>query len=421
MRQQVERYLAQVTQSIRSTKARAAVEQELTYHFEQRIDALMSQGYQEQEAEAKVIEGMGNPLTVGQEMAKIHKPTIDWLLLSNYVMILGLGVIIFYVITFPSHINHMPLFSRQLIFGTIGLAITLLIMFINYRYLLKWWYITLVMGGLLTITMELFGSEISGRPFIFLFNWNINNWFTMLFYLLGFAGLLNSRMKQGKLYSYTTLMYWLPIYFFIDQVTFLIAVFYFITLTIMVLFANLRWKEKLTIMTVQLATGLAFAVYTWTQFSAYVQFRLSGFFFPNEQGDPYLYLQIRQLFKESTMLGNRSEWGGYELVHTELIFPYLVNRLGWLFGAVLLSLLILLLGRLVKIGWQTKDPFGQTLVVLGTTVIGLSIVWNTGMMFGLLPIAGVPLPFISYGGQFTVIFSIYIGLILSVNRKKQLN
>lgn len=103
-------------------------------------------------------------------------------------------------------------------------------------------------------------------------------------------------------------------------------------------------------------------------------------------------------------------------VHADSIFAIIAEETGFLFAGGLLVLLFLIAVRSLKIAKQAPDQFGRLLV-------GGIVVWfltqsllNIGAMVGLLPLTGVPLPFISHGGTALMIEMAAVGMILNVSR-----
>ena len=88
---------------------------------------------------------------------------------------------------------------------------------------------------------------------------------------------------------------------------------------------------------------------------------------------------------------------------------------GCLLFLVLFTLLIL---RGLEIAYETDDTFGALVVVGVTTMIAFYVLVNVGMTTGLLPVVGVPLPFVSYGGSAMLTMWIGVGLILNVRMRK---
>lgn len=100
--------------------------------------------------------------------------------------------------------------------------------------------------------------------------------------------------------------------------------------------------------------------------------------------------------------------------YTDSIFCVLGERFGIVGGMLLLGLYGLLIWRGLALAQRTEEPFGRLLVVGVMTMIGAQVVINTGMLVGLLPITGVPLPLVSYGGSGLVATAAALGMVVSV-------
>lgn len=108
--------------------------------------------------------------------------------------------------------------------------------------------------------------------------------------------------------------------------------------------------------------------------------------------------------------------------HTDFIFSVVGEEWGLIGAIVLLLLYAFILYKILKIGRQSKDLVGQMICAGTFTGLMFSIFWNIGMTVGIVPISGIPLPFMSHGNSF--IFSNYIIIALVMNigmRKKKIN
>ncbi len=104
--------------------------------------------------------------------------------------------------------------------------------------------------------------------------------------------------------------------------------------------------------------------------------------------------------------------------HTDFIFTAVGEDLGFVGGAALLLLYALLAWRLWRIALLSSDFFG-TLVAIGVlAMFAIQIFENVGMTMGLMPITGIPLPFMSYGGSAVIASFIAIGLVLSIHMRR---
>jgi rod shape determining protein RodA len=100
--------------------------------------------------------------------------------------------------------------------------------------------------------------------------------------------------------------------------------------------------------------------------------------------------------------------------HTDFIFSVIAEELGMLGVLILFVLFILLLFRLFRIASLSRDSFGRYIVVGFTMMIFFQAAVNIAMNLNLLPVAGLPLPFISYGGSSLVTLMIALGVTESV-------
>ncbi|MEX1014275.1 MAG: putative lipid II flippase FtsW [Candidatus Paceibacterota bacterium] len=98
------------------------------------------------------------------------------------------------------------------------------------------------------------------------------------------------------------------------------------------------------------------------------------------------------------------------------IFAVIAEELGFVGSVLLISLFISFFWRGFYIARKSSDPFGKILVIGFISIITLQAFVNMGAMSGLLPLTGVPLPFISYGGTALAVFLIMCGIIINVSR-----
>lgn len=105
-------------------------------------------------------------------------------------------------------------------------------------------------------------------------------------------------------------------------------------------------------------------------------------------------------------------------VSTDSIFGIIGEELGFFGGVFLLSLFTLLILRGLVIARRAGDNFGRLLAVGLTSWLGIQVVINLSSMVALLPLTGVPLPFISYGGSALVVNLTAVGILLNISKSK---
>jgi cell division protein FtsW len=114
-------------------------------------------------------------------------------------------------------------------------------------------------------------------------------------------------------------------------------------------------------------------------------------------------------------LGNsRQKWDYLPNAHSDFVFGVLGEELGLMGAIAVLSLFGLLLFAGIRIAMQARDTFGRLLAAGIIGWIGLQTLMNLGAVTGLLPITGVPLPFLSFGGTALVVTLAGVGVMASV-------
>lgn len=198
----------------------------------------------------------------------------------------------------------------------------------------------------------------------------------------------------------------------------------------MFVFAGIPWKY-----TVAILSGVVIvAALAWLFFLApYQKQRIYTFLDPeiDPLGAGYNVTQSIIAIGSGGLFGRGLGFGSQSQLHflpeaqTDFIFAVIAEELG-LFGAsILLALYVVLLWRLVLIAWRSTSEFGAYAVVGIALFFFIQIVLNIGAATGLLPLTGVTLPFVSYGGTSLILNCMLIGIAESVMRsygdkKKQL-
>ena len=117
--------------------------------------------------------------------------------------------------------------------------------------------------------------------------------------------------------------------------------------------------------------------------------------------------------------GNQTQLGFLYPKTTDFIFAVISEEMGFIVAGTIIILYVFLVTRSLYIAKTAKDEEG-TLIASGVTGIFLfHMIENIGMVMGLLPITGVPLPFISYGGSSLITNFICIGLLLNISSKRK--
>ncbi|MCA9371311.1 putative lipid II flippase FtsW [Candidatus Woesebacteria bacterium] len=152
--------------------------------------------------------------------------------------------------------------------------------------------------------------------------------------------------------------------------------------------------------------------------------RITAFLDPSKdpQGVGYHINQILISLSNGGFLGegfgaSRQKYLFLPEAHTDSIFAIVGEEFGFVGGVLLIFLYGFLLYNLYAIYQKTSDRFGKLLIGAIFVFFGLQILTNLGGMVSLLPLTGVPLPFISYGGSHMLVSCILIGIAMNIARK----
>jgi cell division protein FtsW len=113
---------------------------------------------------------------------------------------------------------------------------------------------------------------------------------------------------------------------------------------------------------------------------------------------------------------SRQKWMYVPNAHTDFIFSILGEELGLVGEVAVLALFVMLVYAGVRIALRAPDAFGRLLASGITAWFGLQALVNLGAVTGVLPITGVPLPFVSFGGSSLVVSMAAVGVLLSVGK-----
>ncbi len=197
----------------------------------------------------------------------------------------------------------------------------------------------------------------------------------------------------------------------------------FIPMALAMLFA---WGIRGKVLAQLFAIGLGMLPFVWWQLADYQRSRLLVFMNPNLDplGAGYTVVQSK------IAIGSGGWWGKGWLAgtqnqlnflperHTDFIFSVVGEEWGFWGTTLCLALFAFLFTRGIRIALETRDPFGRLLTVALVTLLATHVVVNTGMTMGLMPVVGLPLPLLSYGGSWLMTCLVAVGMILSVGVRR---
>jgi rod shape determining protein RodA len=315
---------------------------------------------------------------------------------------------------------------KTLIWAAIGLTLFFVVAGIDYHWLrtLATPIYVLVLG-LLTLTMligtNLFGAQMSvtvaGLDFQFSEVSKVLMIAVLAAYLAGRReriGRLSTILVAGALMAVPT--------FLVFRQPDLGTALVFAAILVGMLFlagASLGWMGLLA------AAVIGAAPIVVSLLHEYQRQRLFCFLDPyaDPQGACYQLVQALQAVGSGGWLGRGLTVGGegqrgyIPVQSTDFIFTVVAEDLGFVGGVVVLALFALLVWRILVIGWQAGDAFGMLIAAGLATMIVFQLTVNVGMVIGVMPVTGIPLPFVTYGGSSLISLLFGMGILESIRMR----
>ncbi|MBR3494185.1 MAG: FtsW/RodA/SpoVE family cell cycle protein [Clostridia bacterium] len=209
--------------------------------------------------------------------------------------------------------------------------------------------------------------------------------------------------------------------------SFIVIAFVFL---VMIFFANTDWRVialLITLVVLGLLALYGFAMATGSD--NYRLLRIISFFRPEEFSSSSGYQQTQSMMAIGSGglrgVGGFSDSSLYRLDYvpadwTDFIFSTIGEATGFIGCASLVLLYLFFILYMLRLAYYTRDRFGMLIVVGVAGMFFFHILENVGMTAGLLPITGIPLPFLSYGGSNMIMNMAAVGLVLNVTKNRSL-
>ncbi|MEC1177459.1 FtsW/RodA/SpoVE family cell cycle protein [Metasolibacillus meyeri] len=402
-------FLQQVTSFIRSKPAQQYVEKELNQHIHHAKKAWVDKGYQEMEAEALAVQHMGNPMTLGKELSKVHKPKVDWVIIVLVALL--------FACSFLPLVGSDSMLWRHVLHIGIAIIIIICFMLLDVQRFLKTRFIFYAIIALFALLLYS-THTINGERIFFIGSLGVTVWHTLLLFCIAWAVLFSNRAI--KLWR---ALFFVGIGFLVIAVTgSMVTLLVFSMMSfVMLLKGHFERKQKMGIIigAIALITISILAIVSNHVFQPYQLDRLQGFFHPVEHADGsgYVYLRINEVVENAKWFG-AIETDFFIEHSTDFVFLQLIKYYGYFVGIAVAILLLGLIARMCKHSMHQPASFAKLLIVGASTLFATQALYALAMGVGLTPIIGVPLPFITYGLTPTVMNACLIGLVLSVYRRK---
>lgn len=354
---------------------------------------------------------------------------IDFNFLGTAIVLVSIGCGLIYSATYFG--RDAGLFQKQLIWVGLGIVVMLVCIAIDYRTLVDTALIPYAIGIILLGYLLIWGRTTA----------NVKSWI----HIAGFQFQPSEFMKiatalvlarffesadraylTARSFAMVSVIVGAPLALILLQPDFGSAATFAPLVAAAMFFGGIRARHWVVVF---LLVALAAPTAWFFVLKPYQKERILVFVNPDRDplGSGYQVLQSRIAIGSGGITGKGFKQGTQAKLeylparHTDFIFAVLGEEWGFVGVLVVLTLYLFLIIQALAISKTARDRGGMFLVICLTLFFVFHIVVNVSMQIGMLPITGIPLPFLSYGGSSTIAFFTAIGLILSVDYRKFVN
>ncbi len=354
---------------------------------------------------------------------------IEWGILICTIVLVAIGLVALTSATQNSNYDEL---KKQIIWVVISFPILIIIIFIDYNIIAK---ISPILYGIILILLfaVLFTEPINGATSWFgVGSFSIQPAeFAKIICILILALLMSKIQKNGKdeiskiskLFLILT-VFAVPVILIIKQPDYGTALAFVMALIFMLFTAGIKKRYIiisliLVIIAIPLLYFFILPEHAKTRIDVYLNPEL------DPRGAGYNIIQSKlaigagQLFGMGLFKGNQTQLGFLYPKTTDFIFSLIAEEMGFIIAAMIIILYVILITKAIFVAKTAKDDLGSYIAIGISGVFFFHMIENIGMTMGLLPITGIPLPFVSYGGSSLLSNFIMIGLLLNISGRRQ--
>lgn len=350
---------------------------------------------------------------------------VDWILLAAAAGLVAMSASTLFTLNVGRAGGSVAL--RQLSWAGVGAVALLVVASIDYRRLVRWAPVLYLLGLAGLAAVFVFGRTVSGaRRWIVLGPVSVqpSELFKICF-LLTLVWVLVSRWAQpisSAVLAGMAPLVLVPFALIIKQPDLGTGLLLWPVLLALLVGAGIR----LRLLGGLAAGALALAPVAWLALRDYQRERIMVFLDPfrDPLGTAYNVIQAKIAIGSGQLLGKgvanatQSRLAFLPERHTDFIFAVFAEMWGFVGCLVLLGCYALLLLRGFDIAATARDALGRLVALGATSLLAAQVLINVGMVVGLLPVVGIPLPFMSYGGSSMLVSMMCLGLLLSVRMRQ---
>jgi len=357
----------------------------------------------------------------------------DYLTFSIVMLLSLIGIMTIYSATRPpvETLNHPDFYLKQILWLVISLSALVIVTLFDYQWFYRLSRYLYIVGLIMLIVVLIAGKTTMGaQRWIMLgpLTFQPSEFFRVVF-IIAFSAYLTPLQEplQDKTYIKSALLFALfPLLLVFKQPdlgTTILLFFIFVSLS---LIKGINRKFIALALVIAIISVPFLGQILWDRLKDYQKSRITAFISPEEDvaGAGYHINQSKitigsgGLFGKGYLKGTQGPLRFLPEKHTDFIFAVYAEEWGFIGSVFLIGLYLLLLLRGLDTALKAKDEFGRLVAAGITSMFFIYLTVNVGMTMGILPVVGVPLPFVSYGGTALLSNFIAAGILISIRTRR---
>lgn len=355
---------------------------------------------------------------------------MEWGILICCIILFIIGNIALYSTTQENQFDEL---KKQLMWAIISIPIMIIVICIDYDLIAK---CSPFLYGIFIILLiaVLFTKEVNGATSWFKITEEIRfqpSEFAKIFVIIFLAYIMSiiqtknrEEINKPLKLLLTLSIVIVPVLLIIKQPDYGTAIAFMMATLLMLFAAGIDKKYIIvTAILVVVAVPLAYIFLL----PEHAKTRIDVFLNPDldPRGSGYNVIQSKlavgsgQLFGMGLLKGNQTQLGFLHPKTTDFIFSVIGEEMGFIIAGLVIILYVILITKAIYVAKTAKDDIGSYIAIGIAGIFIFHMIENIGMTMGLLPITGVPLPFVSYGGSSLITNFICIGMLLNISGRRQ--
>ena len=370
-----------------------------------------------------ILSGKGKNVKIDRRLFA----NFDWVLLGLVLLISGIGILNLYSAGYNLRVTEEHLYTKQMSWILLGLIMMIIAFSVDYHIIIRHAYLIYVVSVLLLFLVSFYGNIVHGSQ-RWLVIWGFSfqpSELMKLAIIIVLVRYFDDNMEKGYYPANLVILLTIvgiPFFMIVRQPDLGTAMFLMVLFLSMAVFAGIGRKVLIRLG----LGGMIFAPLCWFFLKDYQKERILTFLNPERDplGAGYHIIQSiiavgsGGVWGKGILKGTQTQLRFLPEQQTDFAFSVFAEEWGFVGVFVLMFIFLVLVLWGLKIARYSRDLTGALTAFGVTMFVFWGIFINIGMVIGIFPVVGIPLPFFSYGGSSMIVLMTGVGLLMNVSMRR---